>query len=66
MAAVRAKRVRNEPSRKSDAQLQYFMDCLRACLDKEPLYDRRYRPDIERFNIHPHQLPTTPARAPVY
>jgi hypothetical protein len=59
-------RVRNEPSRKSDPQLQYFIDCVRECLGKEPLYDRHYRPDIERFNIHPFQLPATPTRAPVY
>ena len=61
------RRARGEASRKADPQLQYFIDCLRACIDKDPLYDRRYRPDIERFNIHPHQLPAVASsRAPVY
>lgn len=42
------------PSRKSDPALLAFVDALRACLDKDPLYNKKPRPEIERFYIEPH------------
>ena len=57
---------KGEASRKADPQLQYFLDCLREAMGKEPLYDRRYRPDIERFNIAPYPELTAQGSGPVY
>lgn len=56
---------REYDDRRSDPQLRYFVNCLRACLDKEPLYDKGYETDMERFYIYPAQLPAAPKRAPV-
>lgn len=53
-----------EASRKANPQLQYFVDCLREALGKEPLYDRHYIPDVERFYIPlPKQLVAPTPRA---
>jgi hypothetical protein len=43
-------------ARKANPALQRFMDAVRACLDKEPLYNRPYIPDIERFYIPPPRV----------
>ena len=51
-------------ARRADPTLQVFVDALREALDKEPLYDRRYRTDAERFYQPPAQLPASPTRAP--
>ncbi len=59
--------VKNEyDARRADPQLRVFINALRACLDKDPLYDKGHPTDAERFYIHPHQLPAAPTRTPVY
>jgi hypothetical protein len=43
-------------ARRASPSLQRFMDAVRECLDKEPLYNRPYIPDVERFYMPPARM----------
>lgn len=45
-----------ERSRKADHELRVFVNALRECLGHEPLYERRYIPDAERFYRPPVEI----------
>ena len=47
---------------RADPSLKAFVNAIRARLDKEPLYGRRPRTELERFYIPPMQLPAAPKR----
>ncbi len=51
-------------ARRADPTLKVFVNAVRECLDKGPLYDRRWPLDVERFYRPVAELPAGPTRVP--